>query len=108
MPPGLAGAGTVQQMSSQDSSSGSRGGTSMSMCAAAPLAASRCCRRRLADGGVDPCSEPSTCAGAGDGSVLVDGAFVLMVGILGFGKAASYEELCLETSQASRSGSGSK
>jgi len=64
VPPGLAGAGTVQQMSSQDSSSGSRAGTSMSMCAAAPLAASCCCRRRLADGGVDPCSEPSTCGDA--------------------------------------------
>ena len=65
MPPGLAGAGTVQQMSSQDSSSGaSRAGTSMSMCAAAPFAASRC-RRRLADGGVDPCKEPLTCGGGG-------------------------------------------
>ena len=53
MPPGLAGAGTVQQMSSHDSSSGSRGAMSTSMCAAAPFAASRCCLRRLADGGVE-------------------------------------------------------
>ena len=65
MPAGLAGAGTVQQMSSHDSSSGCRAAASMSMCAAAgPFAASRCCRRRLADGGVDPCSEPSACAHA--------------------------------------------
>ena len=62
MPPGLAGAGTVQQMSSQDSSRGSRAATSTSMCAAAPFASSRCRRRRLADGGVEPCTDSSACA----------------------------------------------